>query len=354
MGRKQAVTYQDIAEYTGFSKATISRYFNDRDSLTLEKQDAIAEALKKLDYRQNKVARVLANGKTEMVGILLPDLYHHFYYQILNKILGTYREFGFKFLVFNGDHNEEVERRYVQELMAYKVEGMIVLSNTLPSEELAATGIPIVAIEREDRAIHSITTDNYLGGQMAAELLRKRGCTKLFHINSEVPARYILPARDRIPGFVDYCEKNGIPHQEFYFHYRPKQESLQQQIGAILEQIETCRGGEKAGIFAGNDTYANTILNILLRRGKKIPSEYQIVGFDDSPIALDAVFPISTIGQQAQQMAESAVSLLSEEMRKMRQRRPNPSSEPVHKIIQPVLIERETTERDESLILPSQ
>ena len=111
--------------------------------------------------------------------------------------------------------------------------------------------------------------------------------------------------------------------------------------------------GEKAGIFAGNDTYANTILNILLRRGKKIPSEYQIVGFDDSPIALDAVFPISTIGQQAQQMAESAVSLLSEEMRKMRQRRPNPSSEPVHKIIQPVLIERETTERDESLILPS-
>ena len=138
MGRKQAVTYQDIAEYTGFSKATISRYFNDRDSLTLEKQDTISEALKKLDYRQNKVARVLANGKTEMVGILLPDLYHHFYYQILNKILGTYREFGFKFLVFNGDHNEEVERRYLQELMAYKVEGMIVLSNTLSSEELAA------------------------------------------------------------------------------------------------------------------------------------------------------------------------------------------------------------------------
>ena len=137
MGRKQAVTYQDIAEYTGFSKATISRYFNDRDSLTLEKQDTISEALKKLDYRQNKVARVLANGKTEMVGILLPDLYHHFYYQILNKILGTYREFGFKFLVFNGDHNEEVERRYLQELMAYKVEGMIVLSNTLSSEELA-------------------------------------------------------------------------------------------------------------------------------------------------------------------------------------------------------------------------
>ena len=142
MGRKQAVTYQDIAEYTGFSKATISRYFNDRDSLTLEKQDTISEALKKLDYRQNKVARVLANGKTEMVGILLPDLYHHFYYQILNKILGTYREFGFKFLVFNGDHNEEVERRYLQELMAYKVEGMIVLSNTLSSEELAGTGIP--------------------------------------------------------------------------------------------------------------------------------------------------------------------------------------------------------------------
>ncbi len=72
------------------------------------------------------------------------------------------------------------------------------------------------------------------------------------------------------------------------------------------------------------------------------------MGFDDSPIALDAVFPISTIGQQAQQMAESAVSLLSEEMRKMRQRRPDPSKEPIHKIIQPVLIERETTLRVKS------
>lgn len=343
MGKNRTVTYQDIAEYTGFSKTTISRYFNDRDSLTIEKQDRISEALTKLDYRQNKVAKVLANGKTEIVGILLPDLYHHFYYQILNYILGTYRQFGFKFLVFNGDHDVDVERKYIQELMAYKVEGMIVLSNTLSSEELAGIGIPIVGIEREDRHIHSVNTDNYLGGQMAAELLSSRGCTKLFHINSEVPPWFTIPARDRIPGFVDYCEKNGIPHEEYYFRYRREQKSLQEQICHVVEQIDNCGTEGKTGIFAANDTYANAALNCLLRRGKGIPSDYQIVGFDNSPIAVDSVFPISTIGQQAQLMAESAVSLLSGEMRKMRMRRPEPSAEPIHKVIPPVMVERETT-----------
>ena len=64
MAKKQ-VTFADIAEYTGFSKTTISRYFNHPDSLTLENQEKIAKALDELGYRKNKLARGLANGKSE-------------------------------------------------------------------------------------------------------------------------------------------------------------------------------------------------------------------------------------------------------------------------------------------------
>lgn len=71
MAKKQ-VTFADIAEYTGFSKTTISRYFNHPDSLTLENQEKIAKALDELGYRKNKLARVLANGKSEFVGIIVP------------------------------------------------------------------------------------------------------------------------------------------------------------------------------------------------------------------------------------------------------------------------------------------
>ena len=72
---KKKVTFNDIAKYTNFSKTTISRYFNNPDSLTLKNQEIIAKALVDLNYQENKLAKVLANGKSEFVGI--PVSYTH-------------------------------------------------------------------------------------------------------------------------------------------------------------------------------------------------------------------------------------------------------------------------------------
>ena len=129
--KKKKVTFDDIAKYTHFSKTTISRYFNNPDSLTLKNQEIIAQALVDLDYHENKLAKVLANGKSEFVGILLPNLFLHYYSEMLNQILSTYETFGYKFLVFTSNGSEETERKYLQELLAYKIEGLIVLSHTI-------------------------------------------------------------------------------------------------------------------------------------------------------------------------------------------------------------------------------
>ena len=151
MKEKKNITFNDIAEYTHFSKTTISRYFNHPDSLTIENQEIIAKALVDLDYKENKVARILANGKTEFIGIIIPNLHLQYYSSVLNQILATYEDFGYKFLVFVGNDQEDTERRYIQELLAYKIEGLIILSHTIPSKELSGLGIPIVTIEREAR-----------------------------------------------------------------------------------------------------------------------------------------------------------------------------------------------------------
>ena len=66
----------------------------------------------------------------------------HFYSEMLNQILSTYETYGYKFLVFAGNSKADVERKYIKELLAYNIEGMIVLSPTIPSIELAACGIP--------------------------------------------------------------------------------------------------------------------------------------------------------------------------------------------------------------------
>ena len=154
------VTFDDIAKYTNFSKTTISRYFNNPDSLTLKSQEIISQALIDLDYKENKVAKILANGKTEFIGIIVPNLYLHYYSEMLNQILSSYERFGYKFLVFAGNSREDIERQYIQELLAYHIEGMIILSHTISSRELSAYGIPIVTIEREDEYTSSVNTDN--------------------------------------------------------------------------------------------------------------------------------------------------------------------------------------------------
>lgn len=342
MAQKKNVTFSDIAEYTHFSKTTISRYFNNPDSLTLENQAIISDALVKLNYKENKVARILANGKTEFIGIIVPSLYFHFFSEILNQILSTYETFGYKFLVFVGNEKKEIEKQYIQELLAYKIEGLIVLSHTIPSKSLAALSIPIVSIEREDEYICSVNTDNYAGGVQAAELLAEHDCDILLHINS--PTAKNIPAYGRIQGFLDVCKKRRLKHQIIYRDLKANYEAIQAQLNEIIDELERDYMGQKKGVFISNDTHANIFLNLIFRRHSGLPSDYLLVGFDNSPISREAIIPISTVGQQIDKIAYEAVGLLVEQMNERKKRNPVPLTEPIHKIIPPILMQRDTTE----------
>ena len=339
--KQKKVTFADIAAYTGFSKTTISRYFNAPDSLTLENQQKIADALTELDYKENKVGRILASGKTEFVGLIIPNLYMHFYSEMLSQILDTYGTYGYKFLVFAGNEKADVERKYIEELLAYNIEGMIVLSGTVPSRELASYGVPVVGIEREDQFISSVNTDNYMGGVQAASLLRKSGCDIIIHVNADMPDSQ--PASGRIRGFVDTCEEYHLPYELILTHLGNTFEENRERISVLTDQLEQKYPGKRKGIFMPNDTHANVLLNLLIQRYGSLPDTYQIIGFDNSPISREAVIPISTVGQQISVIANEAMKLLSEQMEERKKRRPAPQAGPVHRIIPPVLIRRETT-----------
>ena len=339
--KQKKVTFADIAAYTGFSKTTISRYFNAPDSLTLENQQKISDALTELDYKENKVGRILASGKTEFVGLIIPNLYMHFYSEMLSQILDTYGTYGYKFLVFAGNEKADVERKYIEELLAYNIEGMIILSGTVPSRELASYGVPVVGIEREDQFISSVNTDNYMGGVQAASLLRKSGCDIIIHVNADMPDSQ--PASGRIRGFVDTCEEYHLPYELILTDLGNTFEENRERISSLTDQLEQKYPGKRKGIFMPNDTHANVLLNILIQRYGSLPDTYQIIGFDNSPISREAVIPISTVGQQISVIANEAMKLLSEQMEERKKRRPAPQAGPVHRIIPPVLIRRETT-----------
>ena len=338
---KKNVTFDDIAKYTGFSKTTVSRYFNNPDSLTLKNQQIIANALVALDYKENKVARILANGNTEFIGVIVPNLYLHYYSEMLNRILSTYEEYGYKFLVFVGDENKNIERQYISELLAYKIEGMIILSHTISSKELASYNIPIVTIEREDEYVCSVNTDNYMGAVQAASLLIKSGCDILLHVNTPVPEN--VPAYGRIKGFEDICSEHNVVHDVILTRLGNTFEENKEKLTQLVDEIEDKYPNKKKGIFMSNDTHANILLNILIRKYGTLPDNYSIVGFDNSPVSSEAVIPMSTIGQQSEVIADEAMKLLVMQMNERKKRKPVPLKEPIHKIVTPILIRRETT-----------
>ena len=336
------VTFADIAKYTNFSKTTISRYFNNPDSLTLENQKKIARALDELGYQENKLAKVLANGKSEFVGIIIPNLYLHYYSEMLNQILSSYSDYHYKFLVFVNSDKKELEQQYLDELMAYKIEGLIVLSHTFPSEELASYHIPVVAIEREAEHICSVDTDNYMGAVQAATLLIRNQCEILIHVNVPVPKQ--VPAYNRIRGFEDTCIEHHVPYELMLQDLGSTYETTYEAIKKVFVKIDNAYPGKKKGVFLANDTYANIFLNLVFQKYGTLPEEYQIMGFDNSPIANEAIIPISTIGQQIDQISKTALEHLIVQMNEMKQRQPVPLSEPIHKQITPVLIRRNTTD----------
>lgn len=339
MGKKN-VTFQDIANYTHFSKTTISRYFNNPDSLTAENQEKIAEALRVLNYKENKVARVLASGHTEFVGVLIPNMYNDFYTVVLERILHTYREYGYKFIVFEGADDEVIERQYVEELLAYKIEGLIVLSHTIPSKELASYKLPIVGVEREDAYIHSVNTDNYMGGVQAAALLHKNNCDVLIHINPQVDPR--VPGYQRVNGFVDICMEHNLPHKVISHKDPHDYSEMTRIIEGITEQIIAEYGSIRKGIFLSSDVAANQMLNYLIRKYGHLPEDFRLVGFDNSPISRQSVIPISTVGQQVDVIVSNVMDLLSSQINENKKRLPSLAKKPIHRIISPILIPRET------------
>ncbi len=340
MGKKQ-VTFADIASYTGFSKTTISRYFNHPDSLTLENQEKISQALDTLGYKKNKLAKVLANGKSEFVGIIVPNLFLHYYSEMLSQLLDSYRDYHYKFLVFVSDNHPEEEQQYIDELIAYQIEGLIVLSHTLSSDKLASYQIPVIAIEREAEHICSVTTDNYMGGVQATSLLIRNHCDILIHLNTDVPT--YIPAYERIRAFEDTCNEHGIPYELNLSIHGDSYQELSEQIKHIFLAIEDKYPTKKKGIFISNDTYANIFLNLIIQKYGHFPDNYEIIGFDNSPIASEAILPITTIGQQINVIAKTSMELLVAQMEERKKRKPAPMTEPVHKQITPILIRRNTT-----------
>ena len=163
----------------------------------------------------------------------------------------------------------------------------------------------------------------------------------VIHINVHVPEN--IPAYDRIRAFEETCREYHVPYELNLNVSGDSYQELFEQMRVIFQDIDSKYSGQKKGIFLSNDTYANIFLNLIFQKYNCLPDEYQIIGFDNSPIAAESIIPITTIGQQIDVIAQTTMELLVEQMNEMKKRKPAPLQKPIHKKITPVLIRRQTT-----------
>ena len=251
------VKITDIAERSGFSLTTVSRYFNHPELLSKETQDKIQSAIKELNYQQDNLARILVTGQSNLVGVIFPHLHLSFYTELLNQLILHSKENGYNLIVYTSDNSKEEELQLIQTLLSYRIKGLILLSHLLSSSDIETLPVPVISIERAGGNFKQINNDNFNGGKLAANLLIQNGCEVFIHINNDF--RETWPSFKRILGFEyevrDLCYERFIV-KEFTDTYTPK---ALEHMKELIQNIMTKYAGKKIGIFCSNDNIANLV-----------------------------------------------------------------------------------------------
>ena len=157
------VKITDIAERSGVSLTTVSRYFNHPELLSKETQDKIQSAIKELNYQQDNLARILVTGQSNLVGVIFPHLHLSFYTELLNQLILHSKENGYSLIVYTSDNSREEELQLIQTLLSYRIKGLILLSHLLSTSEIDTLPVPVITMVRAGGNFKLIINDKLNG-----------------------------------------------------------------------------------------------------------------------------------------------------------------------------------------------
>lgn len=322
------VKITDIAERSGVSLTTVSRYFNHPELLSQETQDKIRTAIKELNYQQDNLARILVTGESNLVGVIFPHLHLSFYTELLNQLIKCGKEKGYNLIVYTSNDSKKEELQLIQNLISYRIKGLILLSHLLSPRDIENLAVPVISVERVGGNFKQINNDNFTGGKLAANLLIRNGCEVFIHINNDF--REDWPSFKRILGFEyevrDFCYERIIENN-FTDPYTPK---AAESMNRLVQHITTKYAGKKIGVFCSNDDIACLFERQCIKNRIDIPNNIELIGYDNSPVSSYAVYPITSVDQNISLMAQIAIQSLENYI-------------PYESMVPATLVEKETT-----------
>ena len=202
-------TLKDVAKETGLTVSTVSRVLNNRGYISADARERVYEAMKRLNYQPNELARSLSKQTTNTIGVIVPHIDHPYFARLLSSLETAAYKSGYKLLLFNSGERDEKEDRYLEMCKGSRVAGIILCSGRVETQCFEGLGVPLVTVERFlESGTAAVECDNRQGGRLAAKHLLERGCRKVVYLGGENEEN--MPADDRALGFMEVCLREGL------------------------------------------------------------------------------------------------------------------------------------------------
>jgi len=321
-------TIKDVAKRSNVSVATVSRVINNTGYVNIETRQMVEKAIEELGYVPNELARSLFRKKSNIIGLIVPHISTYFFGELIEAIEGAVTKAGYKLMIFNSKDDEALEKKYLNVLSQYNIDGLILVANIRSAKLYLKLNIPLLTIDHIiDATIPSLTSDNITGGAIAAQRLIDGGAKKLIHFRGP---SHLITVIDRTKGYLDVLEQHGITSLRCDLDYKTPDTN---RIEAFLKEHP-----DVDGIFCDSDIIAFYVISILKKLNYNIPNDVQVIGFDNIELSDVLVPKLTTISQPIDEMGKVAMDILSALIKKEK-------LEVIHQVLPVKLIERKTTKK---------
>ena len=310
-------TIKDVALDAGVAVGTVSKVINGQ-YVSEKNRKKVEESIERLGYQMNFYARGLKVRNTYTVAAIVPETINPFFAIWVYYLEQALYKNGYKMLLCNTQGTIEKEQSYFRMAAQNKVDGIICVTYR-DVEEYVQEDIPVVSLDRHfEKKICCVSSDNYHGGELAAEKMISTGSTRLLYMRSGS----ILPGETmkRGPGFVDYCHAHGVSVETLdlgddFEIFGDGNSSIDDVLQEFL--IASRKSGKMRydGIYTSTDSLAWLLLNQTRKLGIRVQEEVQIIGHDGLRMMNRGNYFVSTIVQPVKEMAEKSVEIVLKKIR---------------------------------------
>ena len=302
----------DVAQLAGVSIATVSRVLNNSKPVEAQTRERVEQAITKLKYRASAFGRGLANSRSQLLLVLVPDFSNPFYAQIVQGVGHIAHQHGYKILLSDLSGTEAVQNLGSAAHFDRLADGVISLAHLDDSrgelEELRR--LPWVACSEfvPESGIPYVSIDHCQAAQDAVQYLINRGHQRIGLITADEDYRWAAQRRE---GYAIALKRAGLPFEpELVRTVSSTDYAMGQQAAAGFLTLAK----PPSAVFAVSDTLAIGAIKAFKRAGKRVPEDVAVVGFDNLPLA-DVFEPgLTTIAQPMRELGEVAAALLLERL----------------------------------------